>query len=78
MAHKPHPAGLCYDTDTGKENHPPKEKRGIMTMKAYFDNVPKEVPEDLAKVFLDRHDTAVITIDKQDGHLSEDPDCPCP
>ena len=32
-------------------------------MKAYFDNVPKEVPEDLAKVFLDRHDTAVITID---------------
>ena len=47
-------------------------------MKAYFDNVPKEVPEDLAKVFLDRHDTAVITIDMHDGHLSEDPDCPCP
>lgn len=47
-------------------------------MKAYFNNVPKEVPEELRKVFLERGDTAVITIDMHDGHLSTDPDCPCP
>lgn len=47
-------------------------------MKAYFDNVAKEVPEELQKVFLERRDTAVITIDMHDGHLSPDPACPCP
>ena len=47
-------------------------------MKAYFDSIEKEVPEGLREVFLDRHDTAVITIDMHDGHLSTDPDCPCP
>ena len=47
-------------------------------MKAYFDSIEKEVPEALREVFLDRHDTAVITIDMHDGHLSTDPDCPCP
>ena len=47
-------------------------------MKAYFDSIKKEVPEALREVFLDRHDTAVITIDMHDGHLSTDPDCPCP
>jgi len=47
-------------------------------MKAYFDSIEKEVPEELREVFLDRHDTAVITIDMHDGHLSTDPDCPCP
>ena len=41
-------------------------------MKAYFDSIEKEVPEALREVFLDRHDTAVITIDMHDGHLSTD------
>ena len=47
-------------------------------MKAYFDRIEKEVPEQLQQVFLNRRDTAVITIDMHDGHLSTDPDCPCP
>ena len=47
-------------------------------MKAYFNNVQKEVPQQLQEVFLDPKDTAVITIDMHDGHLSEDPECPCP
>ena len=47
-------------------------------MNAYFDGVEKEVPEELSKVFLDRKDTAIITIDMHDGHLSTDPECPCP
>ena len=47
-------------------------------MKAYFNNVQKEVPQQLQEVFLDPKDTAVITIDMHDGHLSEDPACPCP
>ena len=46
-------------------------------MKAYFDSVEKEVPDKLREVFLTRQDTAVITIDMHDGHLSTDPDCPC-
>ena len=32
-------------------------------MKAYFDSIEKEVPEQLQQVFLNRRDTAVITID---------------
>ena len=32
----------------------------------------------LAAEFLDPAHTAVITIDMHDGHLSQDPDCPCP
>ena len=47
-------------------------------MKAYFDSIEKEVPKQLQQVFLNRRDTAVITIDMHDGHLSTDPDCPCP
>lgn len=47
-------------------------------MKAYFDSIEKEVPEQLQQIFLNRRDTAVITIDMHDGHLSTDPDCPCP
>ena len=47
-------------------------------MNAYFDSIEKEVPEQLQQVFLNRRDTAVITIDMHDGHLSTDPDCPCP
>ena len=37
-------------------------------MKAYFDSIEKEVPEQLQQVFLNRRDTAVITIDMHDGH----------
>ena len=47
-------------------------------MKAYFDSVVKEVPQELRSLFLDPAGTAVVTIDMHDGHLSEDPDCPCP
>ena len=42
-------------------------------MKAYFDSIEKEVPEQLQQVFLNRRDTAVITIDMHDGHLATDP-----
>ena len=35
-------------------------------MKAYFDSIEKEVPEQLQQVFLNRRDTAVITIDMHD------------
>ncbi len=47
-------------------------------MKAYFDNVIKDVPEELIPIFLKRADTAIITVDMHEGHLSEDPECPCP
>ena len=47
-------------------------------MKAYFNGIVKEVPQELQEIFLGRSDTAVITIDMHDGHLSTDPDCPCP
>lgn len=47
-------------------------------MKSYFDNVKKEVPQELCDVFLNKEDTAVITIDMHEGHLSADPACPCP
>lgn len=47
-------------------------------MQAYFDNVRKEVPENIHDIFLEKEGTAVITIDMHEGHLSEDPDCPCP
>lgn len=47
-------------------------------MNAYFDGIEKEVNDELHRVFLDRNDTAIITIDMHDGHLSTDPACPCP
>lgn len=47
-------------------------------MKAYFGNELKSVPDTLQEIFLNKADTAVITIDMHDGHLSTDPDCPCP
>lgn len=47
-------------------------------MKAYFGSELKTVPDKLKEVFLTRKDTAIITIDMHDGHLSTDPDCPCP
>lgn len=51
---------------------------GGNAVKAYFDNVAKEVPETLRGIYLDRRDTAVITVDMHEGHLSEDSACPCP
>lgn len=47
-------------------------------MEAYFDSIKKPVPENLHDVFLKKEGTAVITIDMHEGHLSEDPNCPCP
>lgn len=47
-------------------------------MKALFNGVEKDVPQELEPVFLTKKDTAVITIDMHEGHLSLDPDCPCP
>ena len=47
-------------------------------MKAYFDNVRKDVPENIHDIFLEKEGTAVITIDMHEGHLSTAPDCPCP
>lgn len=47
-------------------------------MKAYFDSVQKDVPQELEPVFLKRADSAIITIDMHEGHLSTDPACPCP
>ncbi len=47
-------------------------------MEAYFDNIKKPVPENIHDIFLKKDQTAVITIDMHEGHLSEDPDCPCP
>mgnify|MGYP000783814291 CR=1 FL=1 len=44
-------------------------------MKAYFDNVRKDVPENIHDIFLEKEGTAVITIDMHEGHLSTDPDC---
>lgn len=39
-------------------------------MKAYFDNVRKDVPENIHDIFLEKEGTAVITIDMHEGHLS--------
>ncbi|MFV0529787.1 MAG: cysteine hydrolase family protein [Lachnospiraceae bacterium] len=47
-------------------------------MESYFDNSKKTVPQKLHEVFLTRQDTAIITVDMHEGHLSTDPDCPCP
>ncbi len=47
-------------------------------MESYFDNVKKKVPDDIHDIFLNKENTAVITVDMHEGHLSEDPDCPCP
>lgn len=47
-------------------------------MYAYFNGIKKEVSRELQKVFLTKEHTAVITIDMHDGHLSLDPECPCP
>lgn len=47
-------------------------------MKSYFDNIYKEVPQNIYDVFMKKEDTAIITVDMHEGHLSDDPECPCP
>ncbi|MBM4764868.1 isochorismatase family cysteine hydrolase [Bacillus sp. B15-48] len=48
-------------------------------MDAYFNGIKKQLfDERYYDLFLDIKKTAVITIDMHLGHLSEDPDCPCP
>ncbi len=47
-------------------------------MKSYFDNVYKEVPQNIYDEFLRKQDTAIITVDMHEGHLADDPECPCP
>ena len=47
-------------------------------MESYFDTIKKKVPDDIYEVFATKKDTAIITVDMHEGHLSESPDCPCP
>lgn len=47
-------------------------------MRAFFNGVVKEVPEYIAKEFIKKEETAVITVDMHEGHLSIDSNCPCP
>ena len=47
-------------------------------MKSWFDGEKRDVPHNICPIFLDRQDTALITVDMHEGHLSGDPDCPCP
>ena len=45
----------------------------------YLYGEKRTLPEDAKfESFLDPAGTAVISIDMHEGHLSEDPDCPCP
>ena len=46
-------------------------------MKGYVYGQPRELPPVFAE-FCERAATAAISIDLHEGHLSEDPDCPCP
>lgn len=47
-------------------------------MKAIVYGVEKDIPEDPFRNWVKRDDTAIISIDMHQGHLSEDPMCPCP
>lgn len=46
-------------------------------MKVLFDGTVLEAPQELLDFCAHAH-TAVVSIDMHDGHLSDDPDCPCP
>lgn len=46
-------------------------------MKAYVYGEPRQLPADFADYF-DRAHTAIVSIDMHQGHLSDDPQCPCP
>ncbi|WP_417678852.1 cysteine hydrolase family protein [Pseudodonghicola sp.] len=47
-------------------------------MKALVYGTEKEIPDDVFSEWVSRPDTAVISIDMHEGHLSTDPMCPCP
>lgn len=47
-------------------------------MKAIVRGIEKEIPEAPFRDWCSRHDCAVVSIDMHQGHLSEDPMCPCP
>lgn len=47
-------------------------------MEAYFNGIRRPVTKQMEEVFLQKEHAAIITIDMHEGHLSEDPDCPCP
>lgn len=47
-------------------------------MKSYIDGIKKEMSQELFDLFINVDATAIITIDMHDGHLSTDPECPCP
>ncbi|MBP3470072.1 MAG: cysteine hydrolase [Lachnospiraceae bacterium] len=47
-------------------------------MKSYIDGIKKEMSQELFDLFINADATAIITIDMHDGHLSTDPECPCP
>jgi biuret amidohydrolase len=46
-------------------------------MKSYVYGVKKELPDGFEE-FTSLADTVTVSIDLHQGHLSEDPDCPCP
>lgn len=47
-------------------------------MKAFVYGAAQDLPDEEFREWVDRADTAVISIDMHEGHLSEDPMCPCP
>lgn len=46
-------------------------------MQGYVYGVKRDLPAEFDG-YLDPRDTAIISIDMHEGHLSEEPDCPCP
>lgn len=46
-------------------------------MKGYVFGQKRVLPQEFAEFFDPRH-TAIISIDMHEGHLADDPDCPCP
>ncbi|UTM38050.1 cysteine hydrolase [Rhodococcus pyridinivorans] len=48
-------------------------------MRYYVRNEQRELPETPSfQMYFDPRETAVVSIDMHEGHLSEDPNCPCP
>lgn len=47
-------------------------------MKALVYGTEKDLPDEVFHEWVSHPDTAVISIDMHEGHLSEDPMCPCP
>lgn len=47
-------------------------------IKALVYGTEKEIPDDPFRQWVSLGDTAIISIDMHQGHLSEDPMCPCP